>query len=73
MTESWLARDTVRLALWREGAPENQRPSQPSAQLALFVDEIERVLVMEPFVGSRDCPVAEAAAMVVGRRSRTLI
>jgi len=68
VTESWLARDTgPAVVAGEEGAPESQRPSQSAAQLVMFVDEIERMLVREPLVGSRDCPVARSRGHGGGR------
>lgn len=51
--ELGVARNTVRLALRREGPPAYARPPRPNPQLAPFVDEIERMVVVERFIGSR--------------------
>ncbi len=51
--ELGVARNTVRLALRREGPPKYQRPPRPNPKLAPFLDEIERMVVVERFIGSR--------------------
>lgn len=51
--EVGVARNTVRLALRREGPPKYQRPPRPNPQLVPFADEIERMVVGERFIGSR--------------------
>lgn len=51
--ELGVARNTVRLALRRDGPPAYARPARPNPQLTPFVDEIERMVVVERFIGSR--------------------
>jgi transposase len=51
--ELGVARNTVRLALRREGPPKYRRPPRPNPQLVPFADEIERMVVGERFIGSR--------------------
>ena len=51
--ELGVARNTVRLALRREGPPKYQRPPRPNPQLVPFADEIERMVLVERFIGSR--------------------
>lgn len=51
--EVGVARNTVRLALRREGPPRYQRPPRANPQLVPFADEIERMVVGERFIGSR--------------------
>jgi transposase len=51
--ELGVARNTVRLALRRDGPPAYARPARPNPQLAPFVDEIERMVLVERFIGSR--------------------
>lgn len=51
--EVGVARNTVRLALRRDGPPKYQRPPRPNPQLVPFADEIERMVVVERFIGSR--------------------
>src|SRR5688572_10180820 len=52
-TELGVERNTVRLALRREGPPQYQRRPRPNPQLLPFADEIERMVVVERFIGSR--------------------
>lgn len=51
--ELGVARNTVRLALRRDGPPKYQRPPRPNPKLEPFADEIERMVVVERFIGSR--------------------
>lgn len=51
--ELGVARNTVRLALRREGPPKYQRPPRPNPQLGPFAAEIERMVVANRFIGSR--------------------
>jgi len=51
--ELGVARNTVRLALRRDGPPKYQRPARPNPKLAPFLDEIERMVEVERFIGSR--------------------
>lgn len=51
--ELGVARNTVRLALRREGPPQYRRPPRPNPQLVPFGDEIERMVLVERFIGSR--------------------
>ena len=51
--ELGVARNTVRLAVRREEAPVDARPARPNPQLAPFAEEIERMVVVERFIGSR--------------------
>jgi transposase len=51
--ELGVARNTVRRAVRREGPPQYQRPPRPNPQLVPFADEIERMVVVERFIGSR--------------------
>ena len=51
--ELGVARNTVRLALRRDDTPKYQRARQPNQQLVPFEDAIERMVVVEQFIGSR--------------------
>jgi transposase len=51
--ELGVARNTVRLALRRDGPPVYRRPPRPNPQLVPFAEEIERMVVVERFIGSR--------------------
>lgn len=51
--ELGVARNTVRLALRREGPPKYARPPRPNPRLVPFADEIERMVAVERFIGSR--------------------
>ena len=51
--ELGVARNTVRLAVRREEPPVYARPARPNPQLAPFAEEIERMVVVERFIGSR--------------------
>ncbi len=48
-----VARNTVRAALRSEDAPRYQRPARPNPQLVPFIDQIERMLFEQRFIGSR--------------------
>ena len=52
-TELGVARNTVRLAVRRDGPPVDARPARPNPRLAPFAEEIERMVVVERFIGSR--------------------
>ena len=69
--ELGVARNTVRLTVRRDGPPVDARPARPNPQLAPFAEEIERMVVVERFVGSRI--VRERAATPAGRRRCTRI
>jgi transposase len=51
--ELGVARNTVRLALRRDGPPVYRRPPRPNPQLVPFAEEIERMVGVERFIGSR--------------------
>ena len=51
--ELGVARNTVRLAVRRDGPPVYARLARPNPQLAPFAEEIERMVVVERFIGSR--------------------
>jgi hypothetical protein len=50
---NWACRHTVRLALRREGPPQYHRPPRANRRLVPLGDEIERMVVVERFIGSR--------------------
>ena len=52
-TELGVVRNAVRLAVHREEPPVYARPARPNPQLASFAEEIERMVVVERFIGSR--------------------
>jgi transposase len=51
-TELGVARNTVCLALRRDGPPKYQGPPRPNPKREPFVDEVERMVVVDRFIGS---------------------